>query len=190
MSERILCRCLNPREWNRFVDSLKPFIRNDSSRANSYIYINSSSNTTITGMACDGYRLAKQTLPTVIVEESFSICIRPPRLRALPNDSVIDIIQMDDDTIAVCFGDVRFLTKQPEAKMDCAQLYEAVNDNRHIHIGLNRRYLRDAAISLYDGNDQSPIILSTSGNPLKAVKFSKGNSERFILPVRIKPSEV
>lgn len=189
MSEKILCTCLNPLDWNRFVDSLKPFIRNDGGRANSYIYISSSSHTSITGMACDGYRLAKQTLSSVIVEEPFSVCIRPPRLRALPNDSVIDIIQMDDDTIAVCFGDVRFLTKHPEAKMDCAQLYQAVNDDRHIHIGLNRRYVRDAAISLYDGNDQSPIILSTSGNPLKAVKFSKGDNERFILPVRIKNTE-
>ena len=188
--EKVLC-VMHPTTFSHMVDAVKNFTekgRNNPTlkdSARSYIYLRSSDDMSeVLATAVDGYRLAREHVAALDISEPFSVAIKVPRITPTKNDGFVRIIQLDDNTVAVKFGDIMLLSSQPDTPLDVEKLFHQLDEQKHSAIvRLNRAYLRDEVVSLYTPVCKD-VYVAITDNPNDPVKLSVGNNERFVLPIR------
>lgn len=182
---------MHPTTFSRMVDAVKNFAEKGKKNPTlknspqSYIYLRSSDDVSeVIATAVDGYRLAQEHVAVLDIAAPFSVAIKVPRITPNKNDGFVSIIQLDENTVAVKFGDIMLLSTQPECPMDTKKLYHQLeNQERPTCVRLNRAYLRDAVVSLYTPLHKD-VYISMTGNPNDPIKLSVGKNERFVLPIR------
>lgn len=187
---------MHPTTFSRMVDAVKNFTEKGEKNPTlkdspqSYIYLRSSDDAPeVIATAVDGYRLAQEHVPAIDIATPFSIAIKVPRITPTKNDGFVSIIQLDESTVAVKFGDIMLLSTQPECPMNTKELYHQLeNKERPTCVRLNRAYLRDAVVSLYTPL-RKDVYISMARNPNDPIKLSVGRNERFVLPIRFIPNK-
>lgn len=167
-------------------DSLKPAILNNSSRP-IYEFINfKCSGDKASAYATDGYRAHSVTVPIKSDSEPFEFLIRPFQLPK----SGMDVIpcELDKRWITLDFGSRKFVEKLGEGDfVDCESVVPKLEPIAKI--GLNAKYLMDAAKTLHGKDDaRNPIVIEIY-NPLVPAMIYKQKDPsdyRMVLPMRLK----
>ena len=187
---------MEPVSFSHMIDAVKNFAQKESNgkfsttSPQNFIYLHSSENLTeVVATTLDGCRLARERTMAFNMEEPFSVAIKVPRIKPTKHDGIVSLLQLEDNTVAVKFGDIMLLSQQPQNPSSVDLMYDKLCDCERPHcVRLNRSFVRDAILSLHTPT-RNDVYIETSTNPNDPVRLFVNTSERFILPIRFLPNE-
>lgn len=158
----------------------------------------------LTAIALNGYCLSREILPNPGTLTPFAGFLSVPRYNPTKNDRVFIEQNSLDKSLTLCYQShitnqtVRFHTPVPQGAFDEPEIFherlwkqaERMTSGHDFYVGLNAKYLMDAAKSITPTrgfrNARLPVILSGK-TPVTAVSVNLSPySQRVILPVRVK----
>lgn len=158
----------------------------------------------LTAIALNGYCLSREILPNPGTLTPFAGFLAIPRYNPTKNDRVFIEQNSLDKSLTLCYQShitnqtVRFHTPVPQGAFDEPEIFherlwkqaERMTSGHDFYVGLNAKYLMDAAKSITPTrgfrNARLPVILSGK-TPVTAVSVNLSPySQRVILPVRVK----
>lgn len=187
----LLCTFHDAAAFRTFINGLRAAAdtKNNKNSGKDYILVESTDVARIEGYSCDGYRLHKQVCCKVAVEAPFQAYLRIPPVFPRDAKSKVTLERGKDSVIITRFESICLLSVQPEEPIDFHKLYQSVQVEPGIRIGMNRNFIQEAAMSLFDGpNDfkAGPVILEVTDSPVEPIKLSRNGNERYLLPVRLR----
>lgn len=190
-TDSLLCTFHDAAAFRSFINGLRSVAdaKNNQKSHRDYILIESTNVACVEGYSCDGYRLHKQVCWDVTVEAPFQAYLRIPPVFPRDARSKVTLERGEDGVIITRFESVCLISEQPEKPIDFHKLYESVQIEPSIRVGMNRSFIQEAATSLFAGPKEytfGPVILETTDNPLQPIKLSRNGNERYLLPVRIR----
>lgn len=180
-------------EYLRLIGSLKSSISKtlDDARSMMQFYFEESEggDCTVTGYACDGYRIVKTYGSCSLQGGSFTAQVRAPRVKPGRYDLVI--FTPEKEAVTVSFGEVSFRYPEPREKVDFRELYRRLDEKftEQASVWLNPEYLKEMAASMDAGRTQlarsrrEPVKVTLQGS-VQAVKMQCDKVTGFVLPVR------